>query len=149
MENKKISDFLFHGYIISLIATFLLVIWVKFQPINSMYWLLTPLIPAIILSIFILFSTNSQLRNIIKSCNDAILYSISALTASLLILKTLPPVKIDLFQTLMTNISGYILLLAYTILLIIKASIAASESIDNFKSYRSSSQNTHQKEPLQ
>lgn len=94
---------------------------------------------------FILFSRNNQVRNIIKSCNDTILYSITALTTSLLILNTISGKKIDFFQELMTNLIGYILLLTYTILLTIKSGIAASESIDSIKVIRSSDQGSHQK----
>ncbi|TNS30718.1 hypothetical protein FIC18_23270, partial [Escherichia coli] len=72
MKKNKISDSLFHGYLISIITTILLIIWVRFQPIDSIYWLLMPLIPAITISMFILFSRNNQVRNIIKSCNDTI-----------------------------------------------------------------------------
>ena len=126
-------------------TTILLIIWVRFQPIDSIYWLLMPLIPAITISMFILFSRNNQVRNIIKSCNDTILYSITALTTSLLILNTISGKKIDFFQELMTNLIGYILLLTYTILLTIKSGIAASESIDSIKVIRSSDQGSHQK----
>ncbi|CZW01097.1 MULTISPECIES: hypothetical protein [Enterobacteriaceae] len=145
MKKNKISDSLFHGYLISIITTILLIIWVRFQPIDSIYWLLMPLIPAITISMFILFSRNNQVRNIIKSCNDTILYSITALTTSLLILNTISGKKIDFFQELMTNLIGYILLLTYTILLTIKSGIAASESIDSIKVIRSSDQGSHQK----
>ena len=145
MKKNKISDSLFHGYLISIITTILLIIWVRFQPIDSIYWLLMPLIPAITISMFNLFSRNNQVRNIIKSCNDTILYSITALTTSLLILNTISGKKIDFFQELMTNLIGYILLLTYTILLTIKSGIAASESIDSIKVIRSSDQGSHQK----
>ncbi|EKO9246900.1 hypothetical protein AABF47_002031 [Escherichia coli] len=145
MKKNKISDSLFHGYLISIITTILLIIWVRFQPIDSIYWLLMPLIPAITISMFILFSRNNQVRTIIKSCNDTILYSITALTTSLLILNTISGKKIDFFQELMTNLIGYILLLTYTILLTIKSGIAASESIDSIKVIRSSDQGSHQK----
>lgn len=145
MKKNKISDSLFHGYLISIITTILLIIWVRFQPIDSIYWLLMPLIPAITISMFILFSRNNQVRNIIKSCNDTILYSITALTTSLLILNTISGKKIDFFQELMTNLIGYILLPTYTILLTIKSGIAASESIDSIKVIRSSDQGSHQK----
>ncbi|HBC6726440.1 TPA: hypothetical protein KEX25_004341 [Escherichia coli] len=145
MKKNKISDSLFHGDLISIITTILLIIWVRFQPIDSIYWLLMPLIPAITISMFILFSRNNQVRNIIKSCNDTILYSITALTTSLLILNTISGKKIDFFQELMTNLIGYILLLTYTILLTIKSGIAASESIDSIKVIRSSDQGSHQK----
>ncbi|EFC9529917.1 hypothetical protein E6D96_05875 [Escherichia coli] len=145
MKKNKISDSLFHGYLISIITTILLIIWVRFQPIDSIYWLLMPLIPAITISMFILFSRNNQVRNIIKSCNDTILYSITALTTSLLILNMISGKKIDFFQELMTNLIGYILLLTYTILLTIKSGIAASESIDSIKVIRSSDQGSHQK----
>ncbi|GBO47682.1 hypothetical protein MFFDBJGM_00685 [Pectobacterium versatile] len=75
-------------------------------------------------------------RDVIKSANDTVLFSITAITTSFLSLNTLTNYNIDLFGSLMKGEAmGCIAIFYYTILLVIKASIARFELNENLNKY--------------
>ncbi len=124
---------LFFGYVVSIISSLIITLWISFQPISSILWLLAPLIAPATLCFFITITRAKEIRDFIKSVNDTIIYLISALITALLTFKTSGIAYPDLFSMFMISNFGYVLICIYTILLVTKASLAFSESTDNYK----------------
>lgn len=124
---------LFWGYVVSIITSILVTLWVCFQKTDSPYWLLSPMLAPAILSLFITITRKKEIRDIIKSSNDTLLYSVSAIVAALLTLKTISLKSPDIFSTYMTNGWGYFMVSLYAILLVMKTSVALSELFENYR----------------
>lgn len=124
---------LIFGYVVSIISSIVITLWICFQPIISILWLLAPLIAPTTLSFFIILTRTKEIRDFIKSVNDTIIFMISTVITALLIFKTSGLGNSEIFDKYMTNSVGYFLICTYTILLVTKASVAFSESIDNYK----------------
>ncbi|MDT7009227.1 hypothetical protein [Enterobacter cancerogenus] len=128
----NMNGFLFWGYLISILMSSLILFWVYFQPLNYIIWLFIPLIVPILFSICIIITRNKEQRDLIKSLNDSTLFSISAITTALVIIKTIDLTPLDAFDLLMKNRVGYILICGHTILYTIKATIAMCETYENW-----------------
>ncbi|WP_248465822.1 hypothetical protein [Pectobacterium versatile] len=126
INNFKITIFL-------LILSFLL-IWA----LNIEHPMII-LVPILITACFFyrLIKTKDKTeRDIIKSANDTVLFSITAITTSFLSLNTLTNYNVDLFGSLIKGEAmGCIAIFYYTILLVIKASIARFELNENLNKY--------------
>lgn len=128
----KMNGLLFWACILSTIVSIPLLLIAIFQPINSALWLFSPLLAPIIILVSIIITINKEICDLIKSCNDSVLFLISAVTTALLIYKTIELQSNDIFNLLMHNRTGYIMVCFYSILFIIKASIAMRESYENY-----------------
>ncbi|NIG14195.1 hypothetical protein [Pantoea sp. Cy-640] len=124
---------LIFGYAASIISSIVITLWISFQPITSILWLLAPLIAPTILSFFIIYTRTKEIRDFIKSVNDTIIFTISTVITALLTFKTSGLESPEIFDRFMINNLGYVSICTYTILLVMKASVAFSESIDNYK----------------
>ncbi|ARJ44199.1 hypothetical protein B1H58_04730 [Pantoea alhagi] len=128
----RMGNILFFGYLFSITISSLTLLWVYFQPLNSLVWLFIPLIAPIIFSVIIIITRNKEQRDLVKSLNDSVLFSISAITTGLIIFKTIEIHDINIFNLLVHNRVGYLLICGHTILYTIKATIAMCESYDNW-----------------
>lgn len=128
MHNK-----LFWGYWSAGLISLINLLVVKFQDISSFIWLITPLIAPSILACIIIIKSTTKQRDVIKACNDTIIFAVSVVTTAVLTFKTIDLPHDDYFKLLMTNRIGYLLVCSYTFLFIIKTSVALSESIEKVK----------------
>ncbi|HCJ3731281.1 TPA: hypothetical protein NRZ49_005368, partial [Klebsiella pneumoniae] len=108
-----------------------------FFDLSSPYLLVFPICIVIPFFYRLVELKNKTERDLIKSANDTVLFSVSALTTALLTLKTLPNTSIDFFDKFMINNIGYLVICLYTILLIVKAIVARFEYKENMLKYKS------------
>ncbi|HGP1209748.1 TPA: hypothetical protein ACLFZW_005300, partial [Klebsiella pneumoniae] len=116
---------------------FVLIILFFFFDLSSPYLLVFPICIVIPFFYRLVELKNKTERDLIKSANDTVLFSVSALTTALLTLKTLPNTSIDFFDKFMINNIGYLVICLYTILLIVKAIVARFEYKENMLKYKS------------
>ncbi len=134
---KKIPKPLIDTYKRSIKLLFVLIILFFFFDLSSPYLLVFPICIVIPFFYRLVELKNKTERDLIKSANDTVLFSVSALTTALLTLKTLPNTSIDFFDKFMINNIGYLVIYLYTILLIVKAIVARFEYKENMLKYKS------------
>lgn len=136
MNEKLIKHFkyLMLTYLILIIV--LIFIQLKCNSPYTPLLLLLPPLPAIFFFWKYVQMQEKAQRDVIKSLNDGILYIVSGIIALLGLLKTLPYNSFDIFDVLLKNNIGYILLCFYSLLVFIKAYVAICETKQNISILR-------------
>ncbi|HGU9978044.1 TPA: hypothetical protein ACNFP5_004867 [Enterobacter ludwigii] len=133
-KEKSLLSIYVPGFIFSCLALILCV----FEYVDSPFYLLIPIIPVVYIVFRIIRTKNKIERDVIKSLNDSILFSISFLTTCTLTFKTVDYLNYDIFNELMKKNTGYYLISIYAILFSIKALISICEAIENNKALKES-----------
>ncbi|EQA4525950.1 hypothetical protein ACX290_003983 [Escherichia coli] len=115
---------------------FIFIILIFFFDLSSPFLLVIPICIVIPFFYRLVELKNKTERDLIKSANDTVLFSVSALTTALLTFKTLLNTSMDIFDKFMINNIGYLIICLYTILLIIKAFVARFEYKENMLKYK-------------
>ena len=117
-KEKSLLSIYVPGFIFSCLALILCV----FEYVDSPFYLLIPIIPVVYILFRIIRTKNKIERDVIKSLNDSILFSISFLTTCTLTFKTVDYLNYDIFAILFS----------------IKTSISICEAIENNKALKES-----------
>lgn len=96
-KEKSLLSIYVPGFIFSCLALILCV----FEYVDSPFYLLIPIIPVVYIVFRIIRTKNKIERDVIKSLNDSILFSISFLTTCTLTFKTVDYLNYDIFNELM------------------------------------------------
>ena len=132
-RNELIKNFIFTTFTYLLMLILIFSIQIQYTNEYLAFLLLLPPIPAIVFFWSYVKIKEKAQRDIIKSLNDAAIYIISGLVALCGLLKTMPHVTFDIFDSLLKNNIGYLLLCFYSILIFIKAYVAICETYANIK----------------
>jgi len=132
-RNELVKDFTFTILTYLLLLVLVFIIQIEYTNKYFAFLLIAPPIPAIIFFWKFVKIKKKPQRDVIKALNDAIIYIISGIVALFGLLKTMPHVQFDIFDILLKNDIGYLLLCFYSILIFIKAYVAICETRANIK----------------